>query len=70
MRAAGPESRIAAGLIELPFSISWSLQSERREEYVLPPSRRRLAAVVFCANAALLLSPVALASLMIAGVLR
>ena len=71
MRAAGPESnRVAAGWIEDPYSISWLPQGDWRQEHVLPPSRRLLAGVVFAANAALFLSPAAVASLIIAGILK
>ena len=71
MRAAGPESNgVAAGWIEVPYSISWSPQGDSRQEHVLPPSRRLLAGVVFAANATLFLSPVAVGLLLIFGVLR
>jgi hypothetical protein len=71
MKAAGPESNgVAARWIEVPYSVSWLPRGNRRHEHVLPPSRRLLAGVVFAANATLFLSPVALALLIIAGVLK
>jgi hypothetical protein len=45
-------------------------RGNRRHEHVLPPSRRLLAGVVFAANATLFLSPVAIAFLLLAGVLK
>jgi hypothetical protein len=71
MKAAGPESNgVAAGWIEFPYSVTWLPQGNRRQEHVLPPSRRLLAGAVFAANVTLFLSPAAVAILIIAGVLR
>jgi hypothetical protein len=71
MKAAGPESNgVAARSIEVPYSVSWLPRGNRCNEHVLPPSRRLLAGVVFAANATLFLSPVAIAFLLLAGVLK
>jgi hypothetical protein len=71
VEAAGPElSRVAAGSIEIPISISCLPQDERWDEHVLPPSQRLLAAIVFSAGATLLLCPAAVSALAIFGILR
>jgi len=54
----------------MPFSVSSLPRGNKWDEHVLPPPQRRLAAIVFYASAALYLSPAAIASLAIAGVLR
>lgn len=71
MRAPGPESNeVAAGWIEVPSPISRLPLCNWHQEHKLPPSHRLVAGVVFAANATLLLSPAAVAFLIIAGVLR
>jgi hypothetical protein len=63
-------SRVAAGSIEIPFSISCLLRDKRWDEHVLPPSQRLRAAFVFSASAALLLCLAAISALAILGVLK
>lgn len=71
MRAAGPEvNKAAAGWTDEPASVSGLPQGERRQEHALTLSRRRLAAVVFWADAALFLGPAAISSLTLFGVIN
>jgi hypothetical protein len=71
VRAAGFElRRVAAGSIEIPFSISCLPRDKRWDEHVLPPSQRLRAAFVFSASAALLLCLAAISALAILGVLK